>query len=120
MYQHPVPQNVTGYQFRLIGDMTIKQFGLLAAGIGVAVFFYLTNLFAPIKWALMFGSGLFGVALAFFPIEERPLDQWIVAYFKAIYQPTHFIWQKIPLLPSYFSFKASSKPLPEDSDEIAA
>lgn len=120
MYQHPVPQNVTGYQFRLIGDMTIKQFLLLLSGVGVAVFFYLTNLFGPLKWLLIFGSVGFGGALAFIPIEERPLDQWLVAFFKAIYRPTHFIWQKNQLLPSYFTFVPSSKTLPADSDEIAS
>ncbi|EKD47460.1 MAG: hypothetical protein ACD_66C00049G0001, partial [uncultured bacterium] len=26
MEQHPVPQNVTGFQFKLIGDITLKQF----------------------------------------------------------------------------------------------
>ena len=30
--QHPIPQDVAGYKFRLIGDMTLKQFIWLAGG----------------------------------------------------------------------------------------
>ena len=33
MQQHPVPRNVTGFQFKLVGDMTLKQFGYLAGGV---------------------------------------------------------------------------------------
>jgi hypothetical protein len=93
---------------------------LLLSGVAVALFFYLTNLFGPLKWVLIFGSVAFGGALAFIPIEERPLDQWLVAFFKAIYRPTHFIWQKNLILPGFFSFVQSSKILPADSEELAA
>jgi hypothetical protein len=54
----------------------------------------------------MGASVVFGIALAFIPIEERPLDQWVVAFFKAIYRPTQFVWHKQPLLPDYFSYQA--------------
>ena len=68
MNQHPIPQNVTTYQFRLIGDMTIKQFIYLSAGVGTAIFFYYTNLFSMIKWLLVIFSGLTGFAVAFLPM----------------------------------------------------
>jgi hypothetical protein len=92
---HPVPQNVTEFEFHLVGDMTIKQFIYLASGIGLA---YLT--FALIASKLPFlaypliiifaGSG---AALAFLPIQERPLDHWLGAYFKAIFQPTKRVYK---------------------------
>lgn len=53
----------------------------------------------------MGASVVFGIALAFIPIEERPLDQWVIAFFKAIYRPTQFIWHKQPTLPEYFSYQ---------------
>ena len=40
MQQHPVPQNVTQYQFRLVGDMTLKQFLELAGGMLLAYLIY--------------------------------------------------------------------------------
>jgi hypothetical protein len=119
MNQHAVPQNVTGYQFRLIGDMTIQQFIYLSIGIGAAIFFYYTNLFSIIKWFFILMSALMGFAVAFMPLEERPLDQWIVNYIKAIYKPTRFIWRKNPSTPAYFTYSASTTILPQDSQEVA-
>ena len=106
MQQHPIPQNVTQYQFRLVGDMTLKQFLELAGGLLLAYVFYATNLIFIIKWPLAIVSVLGGVGLAFFPLEDRPLDMWIVNFVKAIYAPTRFIWQKSSKVPALFSFTA--------------
>jgi len=104
MEQHPVPQNVTQYQFRLVGDMTLKQFLELAAGLVLAYLFYASNLLLVFKWPLIMLSILFGLGLAFFPIEDRPLDVWIVNFLKSIYHPTRFIWKKSNKVPALFSF----------------
>lgn len=106
MQQHPIPQNVTQYQFRLVGDMTLKQFLELCIGFGLAYLFFASNLIFIIKWPLVIVSFLFGAALAFFPIEDRPLDQWIINFLKAIYAPTRFIWQKTNKIPPLFLFEA--------------
>ena len=45
MDNHPIPQDVTGFQFRLIGDMTIKQFAYLAGGMILAWIFLASPLF---------------------------------------------------------------------------
>ncbi len=94
MEQHAVPQDITGFEFKLVGDMTLKQFGELAAGAIVAYMFLISGWYPLIKWPLVFLSGLMGVALAFLPIEERPLDVWIANFFKAIYRPTYYVWKK--------------------------
>ena len=106
MNQHPVPQNVTQYQFRLVGDMTLKQFLELAAGLILAVLFYSSNLLFIFKAPLILLSVFFGIALAFFPIEDRPLDQWIINFVNAIYKPTRFTWKKTNKVPSIFTFTA--------------
>ena len=106
MNQHPVPQNVTQYQFRLVGDMTLKQFLELASGLILAVLFYSSNLLFIFKAPLILLSVFFGIALAFFPIEDRPLDQWIINFIHAIYKPTRFTWKKTNKIPSIFTFTA--------------
>lgn len=106
MNQHPVPQNVTQYQFRLVGDMTLKQFLELASGLLLAVLFYSSNLLFIFKAPLILLSVFFGIALAFFPIEDRPLDQWIINFIHAIYKPTRFTWKKTNKIPSIFTFTA--------------
>ncbi len=96
MEQHPVPQHISSYQFRLIGDMTIKQFGMLASGCIIGLILYASPLASLVKWPLIVLSIALGVALAFVPVQERPLDQWIMAFVKAIFSPTQFAWKKQP------------------------
>ena len=96
MEQHPVPQNVTTFQFRLIGDMTLKQFGYLAAGAIAAYLCYKLPLPFFFTWPLTIASALLGFGLAFVPIEERPMDIWILSFFKSIYSPTQYVWHKAP------------------------
>lgn len=105
MEQHPVPQNVTTFQFRLIGDMTIKQFGYLAGGILLAYICYKLPLPFFFTWPLALISGLGGFGLAFVPVEERPMDVWVLSFFKNVYSPTQYIWQK-------------QKPTPEPTETI--
>ena len=94
MEQHPVPQNVTTFQFRLIGDMTIKQFGYLAGGAILGFICY--KLPIPVFFSFPLGVGVFllGFGMAFVPIEERPMDIWILSFIKSIYNPTLYTWQR--------------------------
>lgn len=92
MEQHPVPQNVTTFQFRLIGDMTIKQFGYLIAGGILAVIAYKLPLPFIITWPLAGAFAFLGIGFAFIPVEERPMDVWVFSFFKSIYSPTQYIW----------------------------
>jgi len=102
MEQHPIPQNVSSYQFKLVGDMTLKQFFQLAGGILGGIIFYSLPLLGIIKIPLAFLSILLGVGLAFLPLEERPLEKWIFAFFRAIYSPTLFSWKKAVAPPKFF------------------
>lgn len=92
MEQHPVPQNVTTFQFRLIGDMTLKQFGYLCAGGILAFISYKLPLPFFFTWPATVGFALLGVGFAFVPVEERPMDVWVFSFFKSIYSPTQYIW----------------------------
>lgn len=106
MEQHPVPQHIASYEFRLVGDMTIKQFGFLASGVLVALFFYASPLPRYFKWPLIVFFGFLGFALAFLPVQERPLSQWIVAFFKAVFSPTQYLWQKKTQEPELLQFRS--------------
>lgn len=96
MELHPVPQNVTKFQFKLVGDMTLKQFIYLASGAVVAylIFIVIVPDYPLFGWpfVLLFTAG--GAAFAFLPIRARPLDQWILSFFKAVYSPTQRVWVK--------------------------
>jgi len=102
MEQHPIPQDITGFKFKLVGDMTLQQFGYLAGGSILAYISFTLRVSFLIKWPLVFFFALGGIALAFLPFEERPLDRWLTAFFKAVYSPTQYLWKKKGVLPSFF------------------
>jgi len=107
MKEHAIPQDITGYKFHIVGNMTLKQFAEIALGFVVAFFIYKTNLIAPVKWTLAILSASFGAALAFLPIEERPLDHWLITFFTILYKPTKFYWKKHSKIPEAFLYTSS-------------
>ncbi len=94
MENHPIPQDITGFQFKLIGDMTIKQFAYLAAGVVIGWIIFVLPLIPIVKIPLAGISILLGAGFAFLPIEGRPMDLMISNFFKAVFYPTQFIYQK--------------------------
>ena len=92
--EHPIPQQISAYQFRLVGDMTIKQFFQVAAGALIALLIYSMAIPYYVKWPLVLISFLSGVAFAFFPLQDRPLATWILLFIKAIYSPTVYVWER--------------------------
>ena len=112
MEQHPVPQAITTYKFKLVGDMTLKQFLELAGGIVIAWILFSSQTNFLIKWTLGPFLAFFGFALAFVPVEDRPLDQWIINFIKAVYSPTQFLYQPQPKTLDIFSV---AKPRPMET-----
>ena len=111
MENHPIPQDVTGFQFKLIGNMTVKQFAYVAAGVvSAAILYYLPggSLMLVIKIILIPFSLLSGVALAFLPFEGRPIDTMFMHFFKALFSPNQFLYSKTGKSLAY-AFSVSSK-----------
>lgn len=119
MEQHAIPQNVSSYQFKLVGDMTLKQFFQLAGGLLAALFFYSIPVIGIIKWPFVIMSALLGVGLAFLPLEERPLERWIFAFFRAIYAPTEFYWKKTVAPVKYFQDEPQTAQTPATPQQAA-
>ena len=100
MEQHPVPRNISGFQFKLIGDMTVRQFAYLGVGVLMAYFTFRFAPFPPILRVPLAGIiGLSGFAFAFLPVQERPLDKWLMLFIKSITSPTQYIWHKEEIVP---------------------
>ncbi|MBI2611585.1 PrgI family protein [Candidatus Gottesmanbacteria bacterium] len=114
MEQHPIPRNISGFQFHLVGDMTLKQFGYLAGGAIIAYLLYKLPFPQLITFPLAGTSFLSGLAFAFLPIQERPLDRWLVSFIKSIYSPTQYLWHKEnpPLDILIHSFRAKIQKIP--------
>ena len=94
MENHPIPQDVTGFQFKLIGDMTIKQFAYLATGIILAWIFFQLPIAFLIKLPVCAFFAFLGLGLAYLPISGRPMDLMIGNFIKALFRPTQFVYEK--------------------------
>lgn len=99
--------------------MTLKQFFQLAGGAVISLIFYSTPLHPLIKWPIMLFFALSGVALAFLPFEDRPLEKWVLAFFRSVYSPTIFIWKKETPAIKYFKDEVLGQeaPLPASGAE---
>lgn len=94
MENHPIPQDVTGFQFKLIGNMTVKQFAYLATGIVMSGVFLQFPISIFIKFPFSVFFAILGIGLAFFPISGRPMDAVIGSFIKALLRPTQFVYEK--------------------------
>jgi hypothetical protein len=94
MERHPIPQQISSYEFKLVGEMTLKQFAKAAGGIILALIFNASPLIFFVKWPLIFISAVGGLLLAFVPYQDRPLEKWIVGFLKSIYSPTMYVYRK--------------------------
>lgn len=112
MDQHPIPQNITGFEFKLIGDMTIKQFAYLAACAILIWIILISPLHPLIKFPLVIFFAIFGIALAFVPVEGRSLDRWINNFIHALFAPSQYIFHKEGASPDFLRTTTSStKPM---------
>src|SRR3990167_3136492 len=101
MEQHLVPQHIASFEFKLFGNLTIRQFVTLAipASIGGIIFFSgLPDIFKFPLTALFVG---FGLLIALVPFGGRPFHKWIMAFFRAILSPTQRIWIKEAKIPEF-------------------
>src|SRR3989344_3329543 len=94
MENHPIPQDVTGFQFLLIGQMTVKQFAYLAVGCIFAWLSFISQFPGFIKFPLALLFGGTGAALAFLPLEGRPMDVMMMLFFKAVAAPNQYLFHK--------------------------
>lgn len=115
MEQHPIPQQITSYEFKLVGDMTLKQFGKAAGGIIIALIINSSKLVFFVKWPLIFIFATGGLALAFVPFQDRPLETWLMAFIKSIYSPTIYTYKKD--IPENWLEIDLSKQLKSDEEE---
>jgi len=91
--QHAVPQNIMEVEFKLIGDMTVRQFLYVAVGGFACYLLYSGGLPFIIRWPLILLVSSIALGMAFIPMEERGLDEWIRNFFAACYSPTQRVWR---------------------------
>ena len=111
MENHPIPQDITGFKFRLIGSITVKQFLYLLGSGAIALVFYLLPMPIFAKIPLMLISAGVGLSLAFVPIDGRPMDKMLMNFIRIIPAENQYIYRKLGAEMLFFSFNAPVKAL---------
>lgn len=94
MDQHPIPRQITSFEFKLIGFMTLKQFIYLVIFFPVGFIAYKLFPIPLINILIGVSVGFLGLAFAFVPINDRPLDVWIKNMMRRLNSPTQYFFQK--------------------------
>ncbi|MEK7177514.1 MAG: PrgI family protein [Patescibacteria group bacterium] len=94
MEQHAIPRQITSFEFKLIGFLTIKQFIYLLISIptGILIFYIFPVPILNILLGIIVGS--IGVAFAFVPINDRPMEVWVRNLIKRLSSPTQYFFKK--------------------------
>lgn len=103
--QHAIPQSIMSVEFKIIGDLTLKQFFFLMifCGLGYASFMIVQSVI--IKWLLVLLFVSTGLAFAFLPLGDRGLDTWVVNFLRAMFLPNQFVYRKEESIPGVFLYQ---------------
>lgn len=94
MDQHPVPRQITTFEFKLIGFMTLKQFLYLAISCPIGFIIYKLIPFPIINVLVGMVVASIGALFAFVPIQDRPMEIWIRNFIKRLNSPTQYTYRK--------------------------
>ena len=94
MEQHPIPRQITSFEFKLIGFMTLHQFLYLVVFFPSAFVVFKIIPIPIINVMMALITAGFGIAFAFLPIQDRPLDVWIKNLWKRLNAPTQYTYHK--------------------------
>jgi hypothetical protein len=101
MEQHPLPRQITSFEFKLIGFMTLRQFLYLILFFPIG---YIVFALIPVPVIRQLAGAIvviIGLLLAFLPVNDRPLDYFIRTLIKRLTSPTQYTFHKINK-PVYF------------------
>ncbi len=95
MEQHPIPRQITTFEFKLVGQLTVRQFLYLALASGAAVsLFFLVPKILFLNFLAATIPVLFGIGFAFVPINDRPMELWVRNLIKRLTSPTQYYFRK--------------------------
>ncbi|OGK13890.1 hypothetical protein A3A93_05930 [Candidatus Roizmanbacteria bacterium RIFCSPLOWO2_01_FULL_38_12] len=94
MEQHPIPRQITTFEFKLIGFLTLRQFLYLAVFCSIGYIIYAVIPVPYLNIILGILVGAIGLLFAFLRFNERSLDIWIKNFIRRINSPTQYIYQK--------------------------
>lgn len=122
-FTHRIPQNVTAYESRIIGNFTPRQFIYLAIGGVIVMLLFMLPIPTILRFIGIAITAPISVAFALASFDGRRTDTWILSFSQAVLKPTLRVWQKeaVPpefMLPSFAVPKVREKHPPKNASEL--
>ena len=108
--EHAIPQNIMSVEFKLIGDMSLRQFAYIAIPLFIGFMFYVFHVNTSFTIILTVIFLLIAMFLAFVPIDGRPADTFLTNFIISIKNPTQRVFNKGIDIPDIL--KISRRPIP--------
>lgn len=99
MEQHPIPKNIMDVEFKLFGNLTIRQFAYVAGAFVFGAFVFMLKLPQILSFPIIGVIAFFGIALAFFEVGGQPFARWLTNFMIVLITPQRKVWKKNPKLP---------------------
>lgn len=89
-----MPRQITTFEFKLIGFMTLRQFLFLVVffPIGFIIYKIIPIPFVNIVLGVLIGA--IGIVFAFIQIQDRPLEIWMKNFIKRLNSPSQYFFKK--------------------------
>ncbi len=117
MEQHPVPQNIAAFKFKLFGSLTARQFFTLIIPLSLAALVFFSGLPVIIRMPLSLILGIIAFVIALVPINGQPFEKWAVAFIHAVLSPTQRVWIKDKKIPEFLNVIVTPPSLEENATE---
>ncbi|MBP9758586.1 PrgI family protein [Candidatus Dojkabacteria bacterium] len=99
MEQHPIPKNIMDVEFKLFGNLTIRQFMYVAGAFVLGAFVFMLKLPEILSFPIIGVIAFFGIALSFFEVGGQPFARWLTNFLIVLITPQRKVWKKNPKLP---------------------
>jgi len=101
MKEHPVPQQISAFQFKLFGNLTLRQFLFVGTGFLLGWFLIYTIKQPFISFPLAFIIFTVGLSIAVVPMQGRSLDKWFFSFLNIMLSPTLRVYKKDEEIPEF-------------------
>ncbi|MCL4392969.1 PrgI family protein [Patescibacteria group bacterium] len=108
--EHAIPQNIMSVEFKLIGDMSLKQFAYIAVPLFIGFMFYVFHVNTSLTIILTVIFLLLAMFLAFVPIDGRPADTFLTNFIVSIKNPTQRVFNKSTDIPDILKISRRNTP----------
>lgn len=109
MNEHPVPRQITSFEFKLIGFLTLRQFGYVVLFSAISFLCYFITPVPYLNYVVAAIPAIIGIFVVFVPYNDRSIDIWIKNFVRKMFWPSQYYYIKKNQVPGFLMGITSSQ-----------